>query len=331
MNHRLRAALVLSLAAACAVCLVATAGAATTHSHLRVEAIGKTLDRGTNYSNGPVRTRNSGACGDRDSRTERLRGSNAMGIVGHAAEVNGRLSPFRTSDVFSSEAGLVVCEIGDYKGFDDRAWLYRVNLRAPNRSADRKRVDRDDDVLWYFADFSSGLHTGDALELRGAPAAASPGEEFQVRVMGYPFSGPASPAAGVRVTGASEETAPDGTTTVTARSTPGTMRLRAAGGDTVPSATVELCVDSNASRCRDQSGETFVGAGRADRIVATGGGDVIRPRGGGDSVAARSGADRVTARDGIRDRVNCGSGADAVVADPNDRVAANCEEATRRR
>ena len=48
------------------------------------------------------------------------------------------------------------------------------------------------------------------------PPRPSPGEEFQVRVRGYPFSGPPAPAAGVNVTGASEPTAADGTTTVTA-------------------------------------------------------------------------------------------------------------------
>ena len=331
MNDRLRTLLVLSLVTACAVCLTATAGAASKHSNLRVEALGKSLDPGTNYSNPRVTTRNSNACGARESRTERVGGGNALGIVGNAAESNGRLSPFRTSDTFSSEAGLLVCQIGAFKGFDDRSWLYRVNLRAANRSADRKRVDRNDDVLWYFADFTSGRNTGDALELRGAPAAASPGEEFQVRVRGYPFSGPPAPAAGVNVTSASEPTATDGTTTVTAISDPGVMRLRASGGDAVRSAPVEVCVDSSASRCRDPRGETFVGTGGPDRLVATGGGDLMRPGGGNDAVAGRGGADRIQARDGDRDRVNCGAGPDSVAADGRDRLSDNCEQVARRR
>jgi hypothetical protein len=330
VNDRLRTVLVLSLATACAVCLTATAGAAGKHSNLRVEALGKTLDPGTNYSNPRITTRNSNACGARESRTERLGGGNAMGIVANAAESNRRLSPFRTSDTFASEAGLLACQIGAYKGFDDRSWLYRVNLRAVNRSADRKRVDRNDDVLWYFADFSNGRNTGDALELRGAPAAADPGEEFQVRVLGYPFSGTPAPAAGVSVTGASEPTAADGTTTVTAISG-GVMRLRASGGDAVRSARVEVCVAAGDSRCRDPRGETFVGTGGPDRLVATGGGDVIRPGGGNDAVAARAGADRVQARDGDRDRVNCGAGQDSVAADGRDRLSDNCEQVSRKR
>ncbi len=252
MHNRLRTALVLSLATACALGLTPAAGVAVKQSNLRVETLGKTLDPGTNYPNGRITTRNSNACGDRDSRREQLRGGNAMSLVANAAEDNGRLSPFRTSDTFSSEAGLIACQIDTYKGFDDRSWLYRVNLRAANRAADRKGVGRRDEVLWYFADFSSGRNTGDALELRRVPAAVSPGEELEVRVFGYPFSGPPAPAAGVNVTRASEPTAADGTTTVTARSNPGVMRLRASGGDAVRSERVEVCVGANADRCRDR-------------------------------------------------------------------------------
>jgi hypothetical protein len=35
-------------------------------------------------------------------------------------------------------------------------------------------------------------------------------------------------------------------------------------------------------------------------------------------------------RDGIRDRVNCGSGRDTVTADRKDKIARNCERVTRR-
>lgn len=323
MNNRRRTVLVLALASACALAMTPAATAATTHSNLRVEAIGKTLDPGTNYSNGSIRTRNSSACGPRNSKRERVTGANAMSLAGHASKVNRRLRPFRTSDTF--DFGLIVCQIGDFKGFANRAWLYRVNHASPPVGADQRRVSRGDDVLWYYANFSTGKNTGDELELRGVPVAARPGQSFQVRAFAYDSNGNAGSAANVRVTGASARTAANGTTTVTARSTPGTMRVRVRRGSDVASAPLEVCVEQNLNRCPDRRGERFVGTARADEIRGTAGPDVITPRGGRDVVKARGGDDFVNVRGGGRDRVNCGAGRDTVRADGEDRIAANCE------
>jgi hypothetical protein len=332
VKNRLRTIAVPTLVVACALATAAVAGAAdrTTHSFLRVESIGSTLDPGTNYSNKTIRTRNSGACGPIDSRGERLAGANAMGIVGHAANVNGRLAPFRTSDTF--DFGRIVCRVGDFKGFADRAWLYKVNHRSPTVAADLRRVGRADEVLWFFANFSTGRNTGRELELRGAPVRAITGQTFDVRVVGYDQEGVATPVAGARVNGGG--TAPptnaQGRTTVMARATPGTMRLEAVHGDDVASAPVEVCVAANLSRCPDARGETFIGTADADAIRATGGPDSIRPRGGADAVTADAGADDIAVRGGGRDRVDCGPSRDRVVADPDDRIAANCEAVSRR-
>ena len=333
MNDRLRTVLVPTLAAACAVAMTASASAAekNTHSELRVEGIGKTLEQGTNYSNASIGTRNSKACGPTDSRRERLRGANAMGLVGHAARVNRRLKPFRTSDTF--DFGLIVCQIGDFKGLDaNRSWLYKVNHEFASVGGDQLKVGRGDEVLWYFANFSTGQNTGDELDLRNVPVSVRPGQPFQVRVVGYDASGDPSPAAGARVRGgASSTTDPAGRTTVVARATPGTMRLRAVRGDDIASAPVEVCVANDLSRCPDARGEGFVGTDDADAIRATGGPDSIRPRGGRDTVAARGGADSVAVRGGGRDRVNCGPGRDRVRADREDRVGDSCEVVKRRR
>ena len=323
MNNRLRAVLVLSLAVAC-VLATATAGAAkTTHSKLRVEAIGKTLDPGFHYSNASIRTRNSDACGERDSRRERLRGPNAMGLVGHASRFNRRLRPFRTSDTFGF--GLIVCRIDAYKGFGNRAWLYKVNHVSPPVGADQRRVGRGDEVLWYFANFSTGRNTGDELALRGVPVAATPGERFEVQALAYDGNGDARPAADVRVRSAAEPTAADGTTTVTARSTPGTMAIRGARGNDIPSEQLAVCVKRNLSRCPERRGGAFVGTGRPDAIRASGGPDLIRARDGRDNVRARRGDDLIDVRRGRKDRVNCGAGHDKVRADRRDSVASNCE------
>ncbi len=71
MKTRSRALAAVSAAGACMLALVATADAShrTTHSTLRVEGLGKTLDPGTNYSNRSITTKNSNRCGDRDSET----------------------------------------------------------------------------------------------------------------------------------------------------------------------------------------------------------------------------------------------------------------------
>jgi hypothetical protein len=323
MNHRPRTALVLLLAAACALALGATAAARTKHSNLRVEAVKKTLDSGTEYSNGSITTRNSNACGPRDSKRERIKGSNAMGIVGHAADVDKALAPFRTSDTF--DFGLIVCQIGKFKGFENKAWLYKVNHRAPTIGADQRPVGRGDAVLWYFANFSSGRNTGAELALRGVPVAARPGDAFAVKVVAYSDKGKKSPAEGAKVRGAAMPTGPNGTTIVTARSSPGTMRVEGRRGDDIATAPVEVCVKQRLSRCPDRRGETFVGTGRGDDIRATGGPDLIRARGGRDLVRARDGADSIRVKGGGRDRVNCGSGRDQVKADRRDRLAANCE------
>lgn len=338
MNNRLRTVLVLSLATACALAVTATATGRTTHSHLRVEAAGKALEPGTVYSNRSVTTRNSRACGRINSKRERLRGPNAMGLAAHASKVNRRLRPFRTSDTF--DFGAIVCEIGSFKGFQNRYWLYNVNHQLATIGGDQLRVGRGDEVLWYYVNCTEttasfecvdGQNYGQELDL-SAPVRTRPGA-FGVRAFEYSSSGQRRPQGGVRVSGpgvAPVTTGPDGRAVVTATESTTLRATRASQGD-IPSAPLEVCVDSNLARCPDRRGETFVGTGSADDIRATAGPDVIRPRGGKDLVKAGGGDDRVQVRRGGRDRVNCGPGRDVVRADRRDRVASNCERVTRRR
>lgn len=329
MNRRPRAIAAISLAGACALAVPAAAGAKTTHSTLRVEGPNRALDAGTNYSNGSIVTRNSSACGPRRSKRERLTGANATGIVGHAARVNGRLTPFRTSDTFSF--GLIICQIGALKGFESTAWLYKVNHSAPSVGGDQFPVGRGDDVLWYFANFSTGNNTGDELELRNVPDRVRPGDPFQVNAVAWTFDGKRSPAQNVRVSGRgviAGPTRPDGRTTVIANET-GVISVRGTRGNDISAAPVNVCVSRNLSRCPARRGETFVGTNRADKIAATRGADAIRARGGRDTVLARGGEDRVNVRGGGRDRVNCGSGRDVAKADRRDIVNRNCERVRR--
>lgn len=336
MHGRFRTLAVLCLAAAGALALAASAVAAefTTHSQLRVEAGGDPLEPGANYSNGSIRSTNSSACGQRNSRYEQLRGANATGLVGHAARVNQALPPFRTGDAFEDTFGLVLCQIASFQGFGSNYWLYNLNHVAGTIGGDQQPVRRGDEVLWYYVECTQtsgfecvdGRNYGRELGLR-APARSEPGDPFTVTALTYTASGAPRPEAGVQVS------SPDGTTTaVTDGNGQATIvltestRLRAtrqSQGD-IPSAPLEVCVEADLSRCPARRGEAFFGTERADRIVATRGADTIRPRGDGDVVSAGEGDDFVNVRRGGRDDVDCGPGRDAVRADARDRLS-GCE------
>jgi hypothetical protein len=75
--------------------------------------------------------------------------------------------------------------------------------------------------------------------------------------------------------------------------------------------------------------ETVCGLRGPDRLEGRGGRDVVVGGLGQDRLYGGSGSDRIVARDGQRDRIDCGSGFDTVVADPVDRVAKNCENVSR--
>ena len=68
---------------------------------------------------------------------------------------------------------------------------------------------------------------------------------------------------------------------------------------------------------------------QADVLCGLRGDDRIRPGAGRDAIYAGAGDDVVHARDGMVDRVFCGTGKDAVVVDPSDRVGRDCERVTR--
>lgn len=329
MNRRTRALTVLTLTGACALAATGTAAADTTHSTLRVEGADGALEAGTNYSNASVRTRNSSACGKRNSKREQLQGANATGLVAHGSRANDRLSPFRTSDTF--DFGVIVCRIGGFTGFGSQAWLYKVNHESPSVGGDQVRVGRGDDVLWYYANFNTRASTGDELELRNVPVHTNPGEAFEVRAVAYDRGGTASPAANVQISGAAAApTDADGRTTVVAGPA-GTRTLRGERGNDIPAAPVEVCVNADRSECPSRRGEEFVGTGGEDRIVGTRGDDRIRAGGGRDVVSSNRGDDRVNVRGGGRDRVSCGRGQDVVRADRDDAVRGNCERVKRKR
>lgn len=336
MNGRTRVFVTLALAVACALAASATAVAATTHSKLRVEAAGRALDPGTNYSNKSIRVAASDDCGgDQRSGRALTRGANALGLIGHGARVRGSLRPF-TVGVF--DFGRMVCEVNGLAGAGNSFWQLTVNHELSPVGGEARSVGRSDEVLWtlvqcleFNAQFECvrGSNSGQELELRGVPHRMRPGTKFRVRAIAYTPNGRARPAQGVRVNGAPLPTNANGRTTVTTRSQPGTMRLRGTRGEDIPTAPVALCVNQRLSRCPSVRGERFVGTATADRILGTRGADTIRARGGADQVSARRGDDTVNVRGGGRDNVNCGPGRDVVIADRRDDIRGNCERVRR--
>jgi hypothetical protein len=323
MQARSRPLAVLAIAVVCSIALPALAQARTTHSKLRVEADGKALEPGVNYSNRSITSENSNACGDRDSREERLRGANAMGIIGHAARVNDAVAPFKTSDTF--DFALIVCRIGSFSAFDtNQAWLYKVNHEFASVSGDQLEVGRSDDVLWYFANFSTGANTGDELDLV-APDRTRPGEPLTVTAYQYDGNGDRQPAANVTVQGGTASTTTDasGEAEVVFANEDRAF-LRATRGDDIPAEPEEVCVRADLADCPERLGERFVGTGREDDIRATGGADSIEPKDDRDVVRARDGDDKIDVGGGGADRVDCGGGRDVVEASRNDELE-DCE------
>jgi hypothetical protein len=83
-----------------------------------------------------------------------------------------------------------------------------------------------------------------------------------------------------------------------------------------------ICARGGADRIDVRAGNDFVDAGAGDDTVIGGPGR--------DVITSGEGRDVILVRDGRRDRVTCGTGRDAVVADRLDRVAADCEKVFRR-
>ena len=318
----------LNILAACALALAifvpvvpTSAVADTVVSQLRVEANYEALDAGTNYSsaNALVHSSESPACDGNDQ--SKVKRATALGVLEYAGDVNERVDPVRAQG-FASQPGLFVCQIGaftnDQSDFDP-VWLYKVNHEEPSVGADQFELDRGDEVLWYFADFASGVNTGRELTLN-APARARPDEKVRVKVVSFDGDGDRKRPGGVGIVDAeSGETvaATNGDGRAKVRVDEGVTRLRAIKGDDIPSAPVDVCASDDSGDCPKRRGETFVGSDRDDEIDGTKGADDVRARGGDDSVDVEGGE---------RDEVDCGGGKDDVVADRKDRVAGDCED-----
>jgi len=171
----------------------------------------------------------------------KVKGNTALGVLAKASKSTASLRPLSITDHFP-EFGLGLCGIGKSVASSTLSWYLKVNHKNPQVGGEQATVKAGDEVLWALAPFPYPEELG----LR-APRKVAAGKPFTVTVTAYDDSGKHTPAAGVKVRGASGPTGADGTATVTL-SKP--ARLRATHGTDIPSSRVAVCVRSaGATRC----------------------------------------------------------------------------------
>ena len=92
----------------------------------------------------------------------------------------------------------------------------------------------------------------------------------------------------------------------------------------------DLCGDEGDDHLQGGPGDDELRGGPGDDdLEGESGADLLVGGKGHDVLKGGRGRDRIRARDGVRDRINCGSGVDTVRADRGDAVASNCEHVSR--
>jgi hypothetical protein len=257
-------------------------------------------------------------------KSYKIKGTTLLGALADAAEHSGSLKPLLVTDAFVDDGfGMGVCGVGGTVapfGFPAPYWYSAIDGVASSTGPDLIPLNGGEEALWYF---TTGDEAGFPNELvLKAPARVAPDTPFDVRVKRIsPGDGSSAAAEGVTVTGASGPTDASGSANEPGAAS-GTLHLRATGtGDDVPSAVVDVCVDSDPANCPAARSLTIFGTNRTDRIHAGKGWDAVRARGGDDVIDISQGG---------HDTVNCGAGQDEVVgAAANDHVAASCEVSKR--
>lgn len=238
------------LAAACALALIAlcsTAAAAVAKGplvDLRVIGDGGKVLAEKPAGAGPVSVKASpkadcfgpGTGGSGEDVT--VKGGNALSALIAASKSTASLRPLLVTDAF--DFGLGLCGIGGSEATKKLSWLVKVNRIAPELGGESVKVKRGDEVLWALVSFPYP----DELFLQ-APRSVEAGRPFGVKVLAYDTKGKRRPAAGVSVTGATEPTGKDGTTTVVLRKP---RRLIARNGEDIPSNRDAVCVGGKCPR-----------------------------------------------------------------------------------
>jgi hypothetical protein len=232
------------LAAACALALIALLASAplahATRAKVDLLVVGKKGKVLTDQSlvTGPtsVKTSPKATCFGKgtggDGRSVKINFPSALGALNQAARSTPSLKPLLVTDAFDFGDGL--CGVGQSIATKTLSWYLKVNHKDPERSGDRVKLHEGDEVLWALV----GYPYPEELVLK-APAEATPGLPFVVRVFGYDDKGNKKPVKGARVTGGAGPTDSKGRTSVTLAA-PAT--LQATDAKDIPSAAVEVCV-----------------------------------------------------------------------------------------
>jgi len=179
-----------------------------------------------------------GAGSGGSGKLARVKGATPLGMLLRGSRRIAALRPVAVTDAFSF--GLGLCDVGSARATKTLSWLLKVDHRTPSVGGDAAKVKPGDEVLWALAPYPYP----DELVLRSG-GHAKPGVPFGVQVLAYDEKGHRKPAAGVRVSGASEPTDTSGRTTVTLRAP---RRLIARGAGELPSNRVPVCVGGKCPR-----------------------------------------------------------------------------------
>ncbi len=169
-----------------------------------------------------------------------IQGNTAMGLLAAASKTTGSLRPLLISDHF--DFGIALCGIGSGVVKDEASWYLKINHKALSVGGDSAKIKAGDEVLWELA---PSYPYPDELSIT-VPKVVNAGKTFTVKVVSYDEKGRATPAGGVKVTGASELTKANGKTTVTLSRS---RRLTATRGDEIP-ARASVCVGGAAVLCQ---------------------------------------------------------------------------------
>jgi hypothetical protein len=232
--------------AACALALIlvlslAAVAVAKVPADLRVVAGGKNLAEETlKTGTTSVPTSHKATCFGKGTagsgKAATIKGATALGLLGEAAKSTGALKPLLLTDAF--DFGLGICGVGGHKATSTLSWYLKVNHKNPELGGDHVKLKAGDEVLWALEPYPYP----NELSLV-APATATDGVPFGVRVFSYNDKGKRKPAAGVTVTGATAPTDADGRTTVTLSGpVSGPFTLAATHGKDIPSNQVDVCL-----------------------------------------------------------------------------------------
>jgi hypothetical protein len=166
-----------------------------------------------------------------------IKGNTAMGLLARASKLVASLRPLLISDSF--DFGLALCGVGKSVAKGSSSWYLKINHRSLPVSGDAAIIHPGDEVLWTLAKTEAPDYKYPEELVLAGPNTAKAGVPFTVRVLSYDEKGKSRPAAGVKVTGASNPTGADGRTTVTL-TRPAKLIATAAGE--IPSAREPVCL-----------------------------------------------------------------------------------------